>query len=619
LSADMHTADRRTLVYRMVQLSLLLLVSLYPVLPSWFDQRLPTTHEGYRYLLLSDWFTDAIAAGVWYPRWIPEMNGGFGYPEFVFYQPGYFFINALVSIGVAPLLLRQVCTLSLVALVGGSGVYCLARRYVAPAPSLLLVACFQLAPYVHTNLYMRGDLSEWMVQELVPWPIFFLLQLCRPEANETVRHRFLGWLGLAVSTAVICYSHPVGLMFLPPILLVMGGICLVPDARGHLGRLVVGGELIGAIILGLVMSSPYWFTVLTMKPHVNVAAALDGFVAWKNTVPLSHLLFGSLISGKGYWEFLGAPFVVAALAGCWFGRKEPFILGAGLAYIVMVFAMTPLGQLIWRIYPFSLLQFPWRLAVFAPVLQVICLVGWCNLSGAWRIGKLWLLGGFFLLACWSLSNHFGFRSAETQGSALRINHESLACLRSFAQTGSPGRYVSTIDAGEWMPLTAKGIASVPARGEIRPECDVTRQAMAGIAAKAGVSDMFSLAPVPRPLLEVQQQDWQVRQNEVHTAFKLDYHLSGGIQTLLTINQVYLPGWTVVANGTTISRSTLEQNLSPDGRMQLDLPPGEWRIQAWYGGPPGWRLRNVLIATLCGIAAIYWLYRWHATGRSYEQH
>ena len=112
----MHTADRRTLVYRMVQLSLLLLVSLYPVLPSWFDQRLPTTHEGYRYLLLSDWFTDAIAAGVWYPRWIPEMNGGFGDPEFVFYQPGYFFINALVSIGVAPLLLRQVCTLSLLSL-----------------------------------------------------------------------------------------------------------------------------------------------------------------------------------------------------------------------------------------------------------------------------------------------------------------------------------------------------------------------------------------------------------------------------------------------------------------------------------------------------------------------
>ena len=31
------------------------------------------------------------------PRWIPDLNGGYGYPLFVFYQPGYFYVSRLFS------------------------------------------------------------------------------------------------------------------------------------------------------------------------------------------------------------------------------------------------------------------------------------------------------------------------------------------------------------------------------------------------------------------------------------------------------------------------------------------------------------------------------------------
>jgi len=590
---------------------LLLLVCFYPVLPNWLDQRLPSTHEGYRYLLLSDWFRDAIASGVWYPRWLPEMNGGFGYPEFVFYQPAYFFVNTLASLWVEPLFLRQLTALSLIALAGGLGVYCLARRYVEALPALVLTACFQAAPYVHTNLYQRGDLSEWMVLELIPWPVYFLLQFCdRAEANVP-RQRVVSWLGLAVSTALLCYCHPVALMFLPPLLLFIGGICLLKGAPTQ--PLVAWGEMTGAVVMGLVLSAPYWLTVMQMKAYVNVAAVLDGFIAWKNTVGLQHLLFGSLLGGDRFREFFGAPFVVAALVGWWCGRRRPLVFGGGLAYVTILVLVTPVAQQFWKIYPFSLLQFPWRLAVFAPLLQVICLLGFYDASTGRRLKNIWLVGGCCLLVGWTLLGHFGFKPAETAESGLHLTKESLACLRNFAQTGSPASYVSTIDAGEWMPLTAAHIAAVPARGETLSGCAETRRVLSGILAKAGLPDLFARPPLPKPLLEADNREWIVRRNEGHSAFRLDYQLGGASPARITINQLYLPGWKIMVNGTALPSSEIEENRLADGRMQVPLPPGTWRVQALYEGPPGWQMRNWLMTALCGLALLYWAYRWYDTG------
>lgn len=588
-------------------LLLLLLVCLYPVLPNWLAPQLPATHEGYRYLLLSEWFSDAMAAGVWYPRWLPEMNGRFGYPEFVFYQPAYFFLNAAVSLVAEPLFMRQLLTLSVIALLGGIGGYLLTRRFTSPGYALLLVLLFQFAPYVHTNLYQRGDLSEWMALELMPWPVYFLLRFCCEE-RQGIQQHMGNWLGLAVATAILCYCHPVALMFLPPLLLFIGGICLLKVTPAQ--PLSAWGELLGAVVMGLVLSAPYWLTVMQMKPYVNVAAVLDSFVAWKNTVGLPQLLWGSLLH-EPFREFLGAPFVAAALVGWWRGCKHPFIFSAGIVYLLLILLVTPAGQWFWQLYPFSLLQFPWRLAVFAPLLQIICMLGLLGAAGTGqaRIGTGWLASGVCLLALWTWHGHFGWKAAEIPGSLLRFDQQALACLRNFAQTGQPGRYVTTLDAGEWLPRTATGIVTTPARGVLSQGCEQTRQAMAGLAIKMGMPGLYDLQPEPRPLLEVDQQGWLVSPQSQSSTFMLDYQLSGTVPVNATINQIYLPGWKIELNGTALSSVEIVRSLLADGRMQLLLPPGMWRIQAWYEGPPGWKMRNYLMAVLCGLAMFYWLYRW----------
>src|SRR5712692_6644014 len=98
------------------------IVALVPVAALLLHRRLPHSFDVLRYLILSQLFSDAIAGGAWYPRWIPALNGGYGYPQFVFYQPGYFYLSHLFA-PVDAAVLRAALTLSTVALAGALGAY----------------------------------------------------------------------------------------------------------------------------------------------------------------------------------------------------------------------------------------------------------------------------------------------------------------------------------------------------------------------------------------------------------------------------------------------------------------------------------------------------------------
>ncbi|MDY0185773.1 MAG: 6-pyruvoyl-tetrahydropterin synthase-related protein [Desulfuromonadaceae bacterium] len=578
----------------------LLLVSLLPLIPNWLDQRLPATHEGYRYLLLGDWFRDALAAGIWYPRWLPEMNGGFGYPQFVFYQPAWFYLNAFASLFAEPLFLRQLLTLSIIAILGGLGVYRLARCFVSPLYSLLLVLLFQLAPYTHTNLFLRGDLSEWMALELLPWPVLFVWQFCHAAENGNTGKRMRSWLGLALATALLCYCHPTALMFVPLVLLFIGGFCLLRVNPAT--PLLFLMELTGAVVFGLLLSSPYWLVVVQMKPLVSVSAVLENFVAADNSIGLQQLLFGSLLK-EPFWEFIGFPFMLAALIGWWRGRKQPLIFVAGLIYLLFLLLITPFGRWFWQIYPFSLLQFPWRLAMFAPLLQTVCLLGYAGICN--RFWRGLSAAGLLLIVAWSWHGHFGFHPAQTEESILSYDQQTLLCLRNFARITKPGSYPATLDAAEWLPVTAATIISTPARGQLLPECGQIQQAATIFAQQIGQDWLFNQQQLARPLLQIADNNWQVYQNPLSSAFWLDYRLNGNSPATVTINQIYLPGWQVMLNGKPVPRWQLEQKLLPDGRIGLELAAGAWHLQAGYAGPPGWHWRSLLITLSAMFAAIYW--------------
>lgn len=98
----------------------------------------PNSVEQHRYLVLQELFNDSMSHGVLFPRWLPDLFSGYGYPTFIFYPPGYFYFSAAVwapldvMSGVFPMLgdymVKEWITLIAILTIGGYGAFLLSER-----------------------------------------------------------------------------------------------------------------------------------------------------------------------------------------------------------------------------------------------------------------------------------------------------------------------------------------------------------------------------------------------------------------------------------------------------------------------------------------------------------
>lgn len=583
LASSVAMATRRAVTFLAV-----IAFSIFPLLPNLLDRRLADTHEVYRYLVLGEWFHRAKVMGDTYPRWIAEMNGGFGYPEFVFYQPGYFFLQDFTAGWLDEFLHRQLVTLVLIAIIGGAGFYLLARRYVGAMGALGALAIFVLAPYSRINLFVRGDLSEWLLLEWMPWCLWFLF-IYVDRRMGCGKGLFLSWLALSVAVCLATYTHPVAVLFLP--LLLLG---LVVVAISGVSGLVVpnislkiGFEVFLAIVVGLSLSSPYWLVVVMMKPAVaSVDVFKDWGETWQNTTTLANLLWGSWLGmPKSFHEteFLGAPFVLLALLGWWWGRKKPLVLSSGWMYLALIILMAPMGRIFWQMPPFSLILFPWRLAVFAPSLQAISCLGLLTGDGErskWGRSIFWL--GVTCLFFYAVFSPYQYKPWLGLG---RLGQKGLDCLFDFSRTARPQSYPATMDLGEWQPRTShKGLLVASRLSEAVVGCGDLRGELADLLKRHFTFDSLP-SPYPRPLIEIQSEDWLVEQLPMSKSRWLaDYQLTGTAPSRIIINQFYLPGWQIFLNGMNVSEAQLMNSIGNDGLIQVQLEAGRWHLQARYELP-----------------------------------
>ncbi|HET7770438.1 MAG TPA: 6-pyruvoyl-tetrahydropterin synthase-related protein, partial [Chloroflexota bacterium] len=113
-----------------------------------------------------------IRNGVWYPRWVPELYLGYGYPLFNYYAPAFYYLTLALK-AVTRTDFWDAFKLSGVfaVLLGASGMYALARTiWHRTLPAIFAALAFTYAPYVFAvNLYKRGDIPEALALALIPW------------------------------------------------------------------------------------------------------------------------------------------------------------------------------------------------------------------------------------------------------------------------------------------------------------------------------------------------------------------------------------------------------------------------------------------------------------------
>ena len=163
-----------------------LLVALVISAAVWGPVTLPSfdfasTADGEFHLLRLFLLDHSLRADLWYPRWLPDLFMGFGYPLFNFYAPLTYYLGVVViRLGLDTYGAWQAVASGAV-LIGTVGMYALAVALLGTVPrALFAAAVYVLAPYPFlTNLYIRGAVPEMWGVALVPWVLWAGLRAYR--------------------------------------------------------------------------------------------------------------------------------------------------------------------------------------------------------------------------------------------------------------------------------------------------------------------------------------------------------------------------------------------------------------------------------------------------------
>ena len=151
---------------------LLLLALVAPALLPFYTEGLPRSFDGGLHLLRLGMLDFHIRHGDLYPRWVPELILGFGYPLFNFYAPSSYYLAEAFHVLGLTFYAAFIVSFSLLVLFAGLGMYSLARDVFGaqrPWAALVAATAYMYAPYLLTNVYIRGAIAEAAAQMLLPW------------------------------------------------------------------------------------------------------------------------------------------------------------------------------------------------------------------------------------------------------------------------------------------------------------------------------------------------------------------------------------------------------------------------------------------------------------------
>ncbi len=292
-------------------------------------------------------FEKQMAEGVFYPRWLPEMNGGAGSPVFFFYGPLPFFITAPFIALTGSDMLGVV--LGTTAMLAASGVasYLLCRIYASQAIALLAATLFMMMPYHYSvDIWYRSAFGEQAAFIFMPLSAFFAIKLAEDW-------RFA--IGLSLSFAGQVFSHlPTALLFAPMLAL----ICCWTAWQAQSIRILIISAVAGILSIGL--------TAIYIVPAASLQAMIQPDY-WRVIVASDHLLLTDKMQEDfSFFIFPQGLVLLLALYLCFLAFRNRKQMGAALIWAVIALAAIFFSSLLslpfWaHAGPFNMVQLPWRL------------------------------------------------------------------------------------------------------------------------------------------------------------------------------------------------------------------------------------------------------------------
>jgi hypothetical protein len=307
------------------------------------------------------YFAAQFWSGELYPRWLMDMNGGFGSPAFFIYPPFSQFVTALLH----PLFPKPQAAAALLGIsvwlaMAASGITCFYwLRQALPGHRLAAVGgalVYMLAPYhLSIDVYQRGAVAE--VWAFV-WPPLSLLLV---HGLERISPSRLASLGLSIGGLLITHA-PSSLILIPGYFL----YALVLDWQDR--RLVRCLWLVVGCGLGCLLAGWYLGPALTHTRYINAAALFGGRNTSTNWLiggggwpdPVIQRAVYIAVGLQGLVALITASFAWAKSARGERGMAVTALLLATVALLMMSILSLP----IWELgLPLNQVQFPWRFGV----------------------------------------------------------------------------------------------------------------------------------------------------------------------------------------------------------------------------------------------------------------
>ncbi|MET0795578.1 MAG: 6-pyruvoyl-tetrahydropterin synthase-related protein [Polyangiaceae bacterium] len=317
------------------------------------------------YVVRSVEWAQELRAGHLYPRWSPDMYGGYGEPLFVFFAPAIYSVTGLLT----ALSIDPVLALKFVALCGsllaGTGTYALVYGETRnPDAALLSGIAYLAAPYRLGDLFERGDFGEFCCIALLP--VVLALYLAASREARPFRARGLAACASLVHAVMILTHTILGLWGTALTGLVILIRCVILYRAGAWRR--VPG-LVVALGCAPGLAGAYVVPAMAYRGVTHSQALVEGFYRPQNHfLTLSDLFTRhSYLFEKNFTRM--GPFIVIATVVTVVGAALKFKHGRAalpwmLASLALLTLTLPVGYAFWepgRLPLTQFIQFPWRL------------------------------------------------------------------------------------------------------------------------------------------------------------------------------------------------------------------------------------------------------------------
>ena len=368
----------------------------------------PKEHDLIFYAAISKEFSAQFWGGQLYPRWLMQLNAGFGSPVFLYYSPLAFYLLAPLQ-WLAPFdpngLARVVLGMGAALVVAGITSYHWLRGHFDETQARKGALLYAAFPYMPIIIYYNyGLASLWAIA-------FFPLAL---RAIDRLQHD--GWRGvprLAIALALICLAHMVSLitfLIVPPTYL------LVTAPRGARVRHCL--YLATAALLAMALCAVYLLPAQLNQPYIYTELFQKGIFLYSDHFWMMHSLFGFFC------------FIVPLLGLCVEqpkGSRFPRLVTYWAVITGLLFFMvTPLSKPVWALAPYiQRLQFPMRFYLGMLPGAVFVATYWLQRAKTRLIYPFLLLAMLALTVCNSWDSWFSDNDQLISGNpfiAMGANH-----------------------------------------------------------------------------------------------------------------------------------------------------------------------------------------------------